>query len=75
MVKRPSPVAVHLVDVGAVLQQELAGRQGVLVRKQENVSCRFRFFRSTVTEPTSSPLNLSLLSPCPDRFKATGLNM
>lgn len=30
VMQRPSPVVVHLVDVGAVLQQELAGCQSVL---------------------------------------------
>lgn len=34
MVKRPPPVAVCLVDVRAVLEQEFAGRQRVLVSKQ-----------------------------------------
>lgn len=34
MVKRPPAVAVRLVDVRAVLQQELAGRQRVLASKQ-----------------------------------------
>lgn len=35
VVQRPSPVAVCLVDVGAVLQQELAGCQSVLAETQE----------------------------------------
>lgn len=30
VVQRSSPVAVHLVDLGSVLQEELAGCQGVL---------------------------------------------
>ncbi len=38
VVKRSPPVAVRLVDVSPVLQQELAGRQGILGRKQEHVS-------------------------------------
>jgi len=40
VVQRAPPVAVRLVDVGAVLQQELAGRQGVLIEK---VSCSAGF--------------------------------
>lgn len=39
VVKRPPPVAVGLVDLSAVLQKELAGCQGILVRKREHVSC------------------------------------
>lgn len=33
VVKRPPPVAVRLVDVGAVLEEELAGCQGVLASR------------------------------------------
>lgn len=33
VVKRPPPVAVHQVDVSAVLQEELAGCQGILVEE------------------------------------------
>lgn len=38
VVKRTSPVAVDLVDVGAILQQELAGGQRVLMRKHVTVT-------------------------------------
>lgn len=34
MVKRPPAVAVRLVDMRTVLEQELAGRQRVLASKQ-----------------------------------------
>lgn len=36
VVKRPPPVAVRLVDVSTVLQKELTGCQGVLVRIQKH---------------------------------------
>lgn len=38
VVQRSSAVAVRLVDVGAVLQQELTGCQGVLTETGERVS-------------------------------------
>lgn len=38
VVKRPPPVAVRLVDLSAVLQEELAGCQGILVKKREHVN-------------------------------------
>lgn len=39
VVQRPSAVAVHLVDVGTVLQQELTSCQGILSETGEQVSC------------------------------------
>lgn len=36
VVQRSSPIAVRLVDVGAVLQQELTGCQSVLFETQEH---------------------------------------
>lgn len=35
MVQRPPPIAVHLVDLGTILQEELAGRQGILMKEQK----------------------------------------
>lgn len=46
VVKRPPPVAVRLVDVGAVLEEELTGRQGVLASRRVHARQR-RFLHPT----------------------------
>lgn len=49
VVKWPPPVAVHLVNLSAVLQKEFTGCQGILGSKQKDVSSYMFVFKHTIS--------------------------
>lgn len=48
VVKWPPAVAVHLVNLSAVLQKEFTGCQGILVSKKKHVSTYMFVFKHTI---------------------------